>query len=100
MQAQGRLLLVGVRIDVIETVGVESRCPADDTVYLVPLAEQKLGEIGAVLPCDAGDERFGGLMVGCDQRYRSVEFCFIDSAWRWYVTNPSMRSRRLALLHK
>jgi hypothetical protein len=74
VQTQGRFRLVRIGIDVIETIGIESRGAADDPVNFVSLAEQELGEIGAVLPCDAGDERFGGLMVGCDQRYRSIEF--------------------------
>jgi hypothetical protein len=68
VETQGRFRLVRIGIEVIETIGIESRSAADDSVNLVSFAEQELGEIGAVLPCDAGDERFRGLVVGCDQR--------------------------------
>ena len=57
VKAQGRLRLVRIGIDVIEAVRVKCRSAADDSVNFVALGEQKLGEIGAVLTGDAGDER-------------------------------------------
>src|SRR3712207_3129503 len=45
-----------VVIDVIDAVRVEQARPAHDAVHLVALGEQKLGQIRAVLPGDAGDQ--------------------------------------------
>jgi hypothetical protein len=41
----------------VDALGVEARGAADDAVHLVPLAEEELGEVGAVLARDSGDER-------------------------------------------
>ena len=53
-----RLGVVEVLVEMVDPVGVEGAGPADESVDLVPLAEQELGEVGAVLARDAGDERF------------------------------------------
>jgi len=53
---QSGLSLVRIRIDVIETIRVESRCPADDAMHLIPFGEQELGEVGSILACDARNE--------------------------------------------
>ena len=53
-----RLGVVEVLVEVVDPVGVEGAGPADEPVDLIPLAEQELGEVGAVLAGDAGDERF------------------------------------------
>ena len=49
-------LLVGVVVEVVDPVGVEARGAADDAVDLVALLEQELGQVGAVLAGDAGDQ--------------------------------------------
>jgi len=56
MQTQSSLLFVWIRIDVIQTIGIESGCPADDPMDLIPFGEQKLGKVGAILACYAGNE--------------------------------------------
>ena len=43
--------------DVVDAPGVEGAAPADEAVHLVALLEQQLGQVAAVLPGDAGDER-------------------------------------------
>ena len=48
--------LVRIRIDVIETIGIEIGCAADDAMYLVASGEQKLGKIGSILPRYSGNE--------------------------------------------
>ena len=54
-------LLVRILVEVIDAVGVEERRAPLDAVDDVALAEEELGEVGAVLAGDAGDERdFGG----------------------------------------
>ena len=45
-----------IRIDVIETIGIEIGCAADDAMYLVASGEQKLGKIGSILPRYSGNE--------------------------------------------
>ena len=47
---------VRILVEMIDPVGVEQRRPALDAVDDVPLVEQELGEVGAVLAGDAGDE--------------------------------------------
>jgi hypothetical protein len=49
---------------VIETIRIESGCPADDAMYLIAFGEQELGEVGSILARDAGNERFGRILVG------------------------------------
>ena len=48
--------LVRILVEVVDPVGVEQRRAALDAVDLVALAEQELGEVGAVLAGDAGDQ--------------------------------------------
>ena len=57
VQEQAPALDMRVLVDPVEPLGVEARRAADDPVHLVALAEQQLGEVGAVLACDAGDQR-------------------------------------------
>jgi hypothetical protein len=47
---------VRILVEVVDAVGVEQRAAALDAVHLVALVEQELGEVGAVLAGDAGDE--------------------------------------------
>jgi hypothetical protein len=53
---------VRVDVEVFEPAGIEGRRAADQTVHLVALIEQQLGEEGAVLARDAGEE---GLFHRC-----------------------------------
>src|SRR4030095_1084443 len=48
--------IVAVAIEVVDAFGVEQRRAAFDAVYDVSAAQQEVGEIGAVLPGDAGDD--------------------------------------------
>ena len=50
------IFFVGVLVQVVDALGVEERRTALDAVHLVALLQKKLGEIGPVLPGDAGDE--------------------------------------------
>ena len=56
VQDEAAIADVRVLVEVIDAVGVEERRPALDAVDDVALAEQQLGEVGAVLPGDAGDQ--------------------------------------------
>ena len=47
---------VRVVVEVVDAIGVEEAGPALDAVHDVALVEQELGQVGAVLPGDAGDE--------------------------------------------
>jgi hypothetical protein len=47
---------MGVVVEVIDAIGVEEACAPHQTVDFVPLREQELGKIGAVLPGNAGDQ--------------------------------------------
>jgi hypothetical protein len=63
VQEKPATLLVRVLVEVIHAIRVEERGPALDAVHLVPLGQQKLGQIGPVLTGDAGDEGFfGGIL--------------------------------------
>jgi hypothetical protein len=68
MKAQGGFRLVGIGIDVIETISIEGRGTADDSMDLVSLAEQVLGKVGTILARDARNKCFGNLLRGCNQR--------------------------------
>ena len=61
MQHQPGTFLVRVLVDVVQPGGVEGTGPADDAVDLVPLRQQQLRQVAAVLPGDPGDE---GLFAG------------------------------------
>jgi len=41
---QSGLLLVRIRINVIETIRIEGRCPADDAMHLIAFGKQELRE--------------------------------------------------------
>ena len=47
-----------IAVEMVDTARVKGRGAADNAVNLVAFAEQKLGEIGAVLTRDTGNERF------------------------------------------
>jgi hypothetical protein len=48
---------VRVLVEMIDAARVEGGRASDDAVDLVTLLEQELGQVGAVLPGDAGDQR-------------------------------------------
>jgi len=54
---------VGVGVDVVDAGGVESARAADDPMDLVAFVKKKVGEVAAVLACDACDECF--FHAGC-----------------------------------
>jgi hypothetical protein len=56
VQEEPDALLVDVAVDRVDTLRVERGRAADDAVHLVPLLEQLLGEVRAVLSGDPGDE--------------------------------------------
>ena len=56
VQDEAAIGLVRILVEVVDPVGVEQRGAALDAVHLVAFAEQELGEVGAVLAGDAGDE--------------------------------------------
>src|SRR5262249_34391382 len=57
VQDELRIRLVQVLEDVDDTAAVERGRAANDAVNLVAFFEEKLGQIGAILARDAGDER-------------------------------------------
>ncbi len=57
VQAQAIVRRVRVLVDGLEPLGVEGAGTTENAVNLVPFAQQQLGQIGTVLPGDAGDER-------------------------------------------
>jgi hypothetical protein len=74
MQSQSSLLLVRIRIDVIEAICIKGRGPTDDAMNLVPFGKQELGKVGTILTGDAGDEGFGGILLGgVSQRYAPID---------------------------
>ena len=56
VQDEAAVRLVRVLVEVVDALGVEGRGAALDAVDLVALGEQELGEVGAVLAGDAGDQ--------------------------------------------
>ena len=46
-----------ILIEMVDPVGVEQAAAALEAMHLVALAQQQLGQIGAVLPAHTGDER-------------------------------------------
>jgi len=60
MQDEFAVGLMRVLVEMIDAIGVEQRGAALDAVDFVAFAQQEFGEIGAVLPGNAGDERFLG----------------------------------------
>ncbi len=57
VQEEPRVWLVLVLVQVFEPHGVERARTADDAMHLVPFFQQQLGQVGAILAGDAGDER-------------------------------------------
>ncbi len=57
VQVQARLRLVGVPVQVIDSRGVERARPPDKPVDRVAFGQQKLGQVGAVLAGNSGDQR-------------------------------------------
>jgi hypothetical protein len=53
MQVEMSVSLMWVRVDVIQAIGVEIRCSADDAMYLIASGEQELGKIRSILTRDA-----------------------------------------------
>jgi len=45
--------VVGVPVDVVQTVGVEAAGATDDAMHFVALRKQKLGQVRAILAGDA-----------------------------------------------
>ena len=56
VQDEAAALFMRVLVQVVNAVGVEQRGAPLDAVHFVALAQQKFGEVGAVLAGDAGDE--------------------------------------------
>ena len=53
---QAALFLVGILVEVVDAIGVQQGSAALDAVHFIPLLEKELGEIGAILTGDAGDQ--------------------------------------------
>ena len=49
---------MGVSVQMVNSLSIEGRSSSLHAVDLVSLLEEELGEVGAVLPRDAGDQRF------------------------------------------
>jgi hypothetical protein len=58
VQADAQILLVRVLVQMVYTVRVEERRAALDSVHLVSLLEEEFGEVGTILPGDAGNQSF------------------------------------------
>ena len=56
MQAQFDTAEMEVVIEVVDAIDVEEACTSDPAVNFVSFREQELGKIGAVLPCNTGDQ--------------------------------------------
>lgn len=54
---ESRMNVLRLRIDSIDSLGVELGRTALDAVYHVTFGEEQPGKVGAVLPRDTGDER-------------------------------------------
>lgn len=58
MQEQSGFWVVGIKIKVVNSLGVECRGSSNQTVNFIAFGEQKLRQIGAVLTCDSSYECF------------------------------------------
>ena len=58
MQDEILVLDMMVLVDVVHPLGIEQRGAALDAVHFITLFQQQLRQIGAVLTCDARDQRF------------------------------------------
>ena len=57
VEEEAHAALVRVAVEVVDALGVERARPPHDAVHLVPLVEEELGQVRAVLSGDAGDQR-------------------------------------------
>jgi len=71
MQRQPLAGEVRIVIEVINAVGVEQACPADQTVHLIALSEQKLGQVRAILPGNTCDQ---GALCHCSKTYLITDY--------------------------
>ncbi|CAL5401738.1 unnamed protein product [Camellia sinensis] len=55
---EGLVGVVGVDVDVVDSLGVEVRRPSDQAVDLVPFLQQEFGQVRPVLPRDACDQGY------------------------------------------
>ena len=53
MKMKSNFSLVRVRVDVIQTIRIESGRPANDAMHLIAFGEQELGQVRAILPRDS-----------------------------------------------
>ena len=56
MQDKTRILFMRILIQVIDTVGIKQGRAPLDTMHLITLVQQKLGQIGTILPRNAGNQ--------------------------------------------
>jgi hypothetical protein len=71
VQEQSLVLLVRIRVQVVDPVRVERAGAADQAVHLVPLAEQQLGQVRAVLARDPRDQRLLHALSPSCSRYQA-----------------------------
>ncbi len=71
MEAEPRVLHLGILVDVVDPLGVEERGTALDAVNFIAFVEQELGEVGSVLSGDSGDQCFFHAMFK-----NKLEACF------------------------
>jgi len=74
MQDETAAAFVRVLIQVINPVRVEQRCASLDPMNLVAFREEKLRQIGSILPGDAGDQCFlcHRCVLSCFNRNRQI----------------------------
>ena len=48
----------GVVHEVVDPLGIEIGCPADQAVHLIALVQEQFAQKRAILTCDPGDECF------------------------------------------
>ena len=58
MEDESSVAGVRVLIEMIDAIGVEQRTAPLDAMDSIALAEQKLGQVGPVLPGNAGDQSY------------------------------------------
>src|SRR5258708_6998812 len=56
VKMESSLSLMGIRIDMIQTVRIKSGCPADDPMHLIAFCEKELGQVRSILPRDSGNQ--------------------------------------------
>ena len=83
VQEHAHLGLVHVAVQVVDPRRVEERGAPPHAVHFVALPEQELGEVGAVLAGDAGDQRFfrvGHRLVLCSKARGTRRVAYIARA--------------------